>query len=570
MATLLDVQREAVNADDPVLCLLAGAGTGKTRVLTLRVARRLADRSAHPDHVLVCTFSRKAADELQRRLWSLGAGAEVRAGTFHRTALGLLRQWRADRNLAPPVLLADRRALLAEVLGGAGTGAPGPLPTGHGRRRPSPGAEPRSVRRLEAEIGWSKARLVRPDGYEAAARATRRRPALGAARVADLYLHYEEAKRRRGVVDLDDLPLHAADLLDDEPRFAAAVRWRFRHLLVDEMQDVNPAQFRLLRGLAGEDPDLFVVGDPNQSVYAWNGADPALLDTLPDVYPTVRVLRMDRNHRCSPQVVAVAVAALGLAGTDVPSSSRPPGPAPRLAGHATDGEEAAWVARQVWLSHRAGRRWAWTAVLARTNAQLQVVAAALDVERVPYHLSGSETAPAGDVRAAVAPGSGKTGDSRDGGESGESGDGKEGGEGREGDRAEESGAARWGERDAVTLSTFHRAKGLQWPTVFAIGLSDGLVPLAGARSPGARDEERRLLYVALTRAEDELTCTWSDAGGAGRSPWLADVQQVVDELAADEAPPDQSTVAAHLAGIRHLLGQDASQGGTDERWLFGR
>ena len=137
---------------------------------------------------------------------------------------------------------------------------------------------------------------------------------MGAARVAELYGRYEEAKRRQGVLDLDDLLWACADALEGDDRFAAAVRWRFRHVFVDEMQDVNPSQFRLLRALVGEDPDLFVVGDPHQSVYGWNGADPGLLDRLGDLFPSARVVRLGENHRCSPQVVAVASAALGSGG----------------------------------------------------------------------------------------------------------------------------------------------------------------------------------------------------------------------------------------------------------------
>ena len=156
---------------------------------------------------------------------------------------------------------------------------------------------------LETEIGWAKARLVTPADYEAAARRAQRRPAMGAARVAELYTRYEADRRRRGVLDLDDLLWRCADALEEDGRFAAAVRWRFRHLFVDEMQDVNPAQFRLLTCLLGDEPDLCVVGDPNQSVYGWNGADPTLLDRLPSLLPGTRVLRLDENHRCSPQVV---------------------------------------------------------------------------------------------------------------------------------------------------------------------------------------------------------------------------------------------------------------------------
>jgi DNA helicase-2/ATP-dependent DNA helicase PcrA len=547
---LTAAQRDAVVADDPVLCVLAGAGTGKTRVLTLRVARRAGDRSARADRVLVCTFSRKAADELRRRLWSLGVG-DVRAGTFHRTALGLLRQYRADRGGPAPSVLPDRRALLADVLAD-------PVGGGGARRRPDGRRLPRVVQ-VDGEISWAKARLIGPESYEEEARRHHRRPAAGTAKMADLYGRYEAARHRQGALDFDDLLWRAADVLAEDPTFAAAVRWRNHHVFVDEMQDVNPAQFRFLRLLVGDDPDLFVVGDPNQSVYGWNGADPSLLDRLPATFPGTRVLRLDENHRCSPQVVAVASAALGLSGATSPTSSRPDGVVPRVTEHATDADEAQWVARQVWTAHRPGRRWAELAVLARTNGQLAALTEALSTERVPYRLAGGSLGPASDLRArrtasgalAVQPV-----DDRDGHDEPVSDGSGSTGFGSTGEADEDA--------DAVTLTTFHRAKGLQWPAVFVVGLSDGLVPIASARSSGPLDEERRLLYVALTRAEIELTCSWArhvDARSAAdgvpsrsASPWLGDVVRTCRELDTDAAPADPDQVVARLAELRTRLG----------------
>ncbi len=551
-AGLTPAQREAVTALDRVLCVLAGAGTGKTRVLTLRVARRVHDGTADADHVLVCTFSRKAADELRRRLWSLHVGDEVQAGTFHRTALRLLGQHRADRGLPPPVLLVDRRTTLATVVGLATSAPTAQAEARRGAaRRPRiprlPAPHSAAVGQLEAEIGWAKARLVAPAGYEEAARAAHRRPSMGAARVAELYGRYEEAKRRQGVLDLDDLLWACADALEGDDRFAAAVRWRFRHVFVDEMQDVNPSQFRLLRALVGEDPDLFVVGDPHQSVYGWNGADPGLLDRLGDLFPSARVVRLGENHRCSPQVVAVASAALGLGGEAAPTSTRPDGAVPRVVPLPTEVDEAAWVARQVWLAHRPGRRWSQIAVLARTNAQLAPVLEALRAERVPARLAGGDLGPASDLRprADRGPDADHDQDPPDDERGGE-----RGGSSEEGD-------------DAVVLTTFHRAKGLQWPAVFVIGLSDGLVPISSARTKAARDEERRLLYVALTRAEDELTCTWAarrdsvseEAGTPPRrpSPWLEEVTRAGASMAGAPAAPEPGTVSARLAELRSRL-----------------
>ena len=559
---LTPAQREAVEATDPLLCVLAGAGAGKTRVLTLRVARRIREGEVDPDRVLVCTFSRKAADELRRRLWSLDVGEGIRAGTFHRTALSLLRQHRADHGLAPPVVLPDRRALLATIdTGTAGEGTGGDTDErahrglGRGERRRAANARPPRpalVAQLDSEIGWAKARLLRPGDYAAAAERHGRRTLLPPDRIAELYQRYEDARRQRRVLDFDDLLSACADVLAGDMAFADSVRWRFRHLFVDEMQDVNPAQFRLLTSLLGDEPDLMVVGDPNQSVYGFNGADPTLIDRLPELLPGTRVVRLEENHRCSPQVVSVAAAALGLApaagppgkrrGPGAPTSTRPDGPIPQITVHETDTDEAEWLAHQIWLAHRPGRRWSQIAVLARTNAQLDTIGQALQQARVPFAHAGGDLAPASDVQSLSS---------------------------RHGDPDHGSDGARrsWAGRDepqpdAVVLATFHRAKGLQWPAVFVVGLSSGLVPLASARGPAAWEEERRLLYVALTRAEDELSCSWARLrdGRAGSSatertasPWLDAVVRAADRLRAQSTPLGPGATAARVAELRARL-----------------
>ena len=349
-------QREAIESEEPLLCVVAGAGAGKTRVLTLRVARRVRDGSIEADRTLVTTFSRKAADELRTRLWSLGVSG-VKAGTFHRTALGLLREHRELRGRPLPQLLPDRRRLLADVTTG----------------------DPRRTRALDGEIGWAKARLVSPEQYEAEARRHRRRSGISADQVADAYARYETERARRRLLDFDDLIVACADALAGDREFADSIRWRTRHLFVDEMQDVNPAQFRLLTTMLADEPDLFVVGDPNQSVYGFNGADPTLLDRLPEILRGTKVIRLDENHRCTPQVVAVATAVLadgGAAGAVVPPrTTRVDGPVPTVVAHATEDDEAAWAATRAKLSRTPGRKWSSIAVLTRTNAQLAKVQA---------------------------------------------------------------------------------------------------------------------------------------------------------------------------------------------------
>ncbi len=588
-------QREAVTADEPVVCVLAGAGAGKTRVLTLRVARRIEDGSAHPSHVLVCTFSRKAADELRSRLWALGAGG-VTAGTFHRTALRLLRRHRADRGEPAPIV-ADRRAALASMID-ADNERPArltPNPRRHGAHGRDAGPAGRGRAKaasvLDAEIGWAKARLLAPEDYEDAARSAGRRTGMPPARIAALYGRYEAARHRRGVLDLDDLLVTCGQLLEHDQEFAGAARWWHRHLFVDEGQDMNEAQYRFLRQLVGQDPDLFVVGDPNQSVYGWNGADPGLLHRVTEQFAGTRVVRLDANHRSTPQVVAAAAAVLeGRDGSAAPTSTRPDGTVPQVACLATDGDEATWVARRVWLAHRPGRRWSSIAVLARTNAQLRRFAGALEAEGVPFRLAGGDLGPASDVpREGRAVPGGRRGDGTLTGTPeldharGEPGPDDAGADDAGMDDAgmDDAGAAAFsrpvgsphrgdgGDQDGgeggdrVALSTFHRAKGLEWSVVVVTGLVEGSVPLATARTKAAKAEERRLLYVALTRAENELVCTWAlhqDEAAAARGdaprapcPWLAPLRQAVEALERSAAASSPEQASEHLARIRQLL-----------------
>ncbi len=521
-------QREAIESEDPLLCVVAGAGAGKTRVLTLRVARRVRDGSIEADRTLVTTFSRKAAEELRTRLWSLGVSG-VKAGTFHRTALGLLHEHRELRGRPLPQLLPDRRRLLAEVT------------TGDARR----------TRALDSEIGWAKARLVSPEHYEAEARRHRRRSGINADQVADAYSRYETERARRRLLDFDDLIVACADALAGDREFADSIRWRTRHLFVDEMQDVNPAQFRLLTTMLADEPDLFVVGDPNQSVYGFNGADPTLLDRLPEILRGTKVIRLDENHRCTPQVVAVATAVLregGGAGEVVPPrSTRVDGPVPKVVSHATEAEEAAWAAARAKMSRTPGRRWSSIAVLTRTNAQLATVQAAMDDARVPSRIAGADLGPASDLRA------------ESGRRSGE-------------DDAPEAGPDDAEDRDRVVLTTFHRAKGLQWPTVMVLGMREGLMPIASAQTAAAVEEELRLLYVALTRSEEELWCSWPEHFGAesstgparGPSPWLAPIERAIAELEKEAAPTAADEVSTHVAELRRRLAEaaeGAAQGG---------
>ncbi|MBW3669385.1 MAG: ATP-dependent DNA helicase UvrD2 [Actinobacteria bacterium] len=524
-------QRVAVESPAAPLCIVAGAGSGKTRVLTGRIAHRVITGQADAEHVLALTFTRKAAGELRARLAHLGVRGGT-AGTFHAVAWAQLRQRALDQGQRPPVVLRDKARLLARLLGG----------------------DTDQAAAAAVDLERAKVRGAVPAD-----------PALAAA--------YEQEKRRRGVVDFDDLLDHCATAIEGDRAFAEAQRWRFRHLYVDEFQDVNALQFRLLRAWLGDRPDLTVVGDPNQAVYGWNGADVAYLERFTDHFPTAETVRLDANYRSSAAIVRVASSVLGGAALARPPrhAGRPGGSVPTVRRFDTEADEARGIARGLRLAHAPGTPWSDLAVLARTHAQLRVVEKALRAVGIPHRSAGSDFLWAPEVRSEVrrmkeAP-SALAFDSLladlDELAHGDDVDNLVALAGlareyRSFDPAPSgAGFASWlaavvrrddpgTAGDAVAVTTFHGAKGLEWRTVFVAGLEDGLVPVAD----GDEAEERRLLYVALSRAEQELHCSWAEHRRARRSPspWLASVEAAVAELRAEAEAP-----AAPPAGWRRRL-----------------
>jgi DNA helicase-2/ATP-dependent DNA helicase PcrA len=373
LAGLNRSQEQAVTSEAAPLCILAGAGSGKTRVLTRRIAWRVATGTADPRHVLALTFTRRAAAELGSRLAHLGVRDQLAAGTFHGIAYAQLRRRWVDRGERPPALLERKVRILAPLL-------PRRAANGSG----SAWVQPADI---AAEIEWAKARMVSPARYEDEAGAADRKPPLPLPVVAGLYERYEEEKRRRGLVDFDDLLLACARAIETDTEFAASQRWRFRHLFVDEFQDVNPAQFRLLDAWRGGRADLCVVGDPNQAIYAWNGADSTFLTGFTRRFPGATVVHLDDNYRSSPQVLAVANVVIG--GHHRLRAHEPDGPLPTVTSYPTDREEAVGVARAVRRRQGGGRTWSDVAVLTRTHAQLVLFEEAMRAAGIPFRVRGS-------------------------------------------------------------------------------------------------------------------------------------------------------------------------------------
>jgi len=606
-------QREAITTPARPLCVLAAAGSGKTRVLTRRIAWRVNEGTASARYVLALTFTRKAASELRGRLSDLGLAEPANAGTFHAVALSELRRLAAERSRPAPVVVASKARLLAAAAG---------EDIGHDRA---------VLADLAFEIEWAQAQCITARDYQHAVSTSGRSTSCDPAVVTEIWKRYDREKQRRGVLDFDDLLFRCATELDNDPEFAASARWRFRHLFVDEYQDVNPAQIRLLKAWLGDNDDLCVVGDPDQAIYSWNGSDPQALLEFAHQHSDCKVVRLHVNYRSTEVVLAVASSVLtgestlgahhsvadpfgdaraSLESFLVAGCARSGGSVRQVVAYETDADEAFGVVTALRRARSPGAPWSSMAVLARTNAQLVLFEHELEALGIPFRSGGGRaflarpsvrraldrlTSPAGvpGFRAwleelAVLAGTDNSTAADDDLAVPPADDTDVKSVASDEDLAElyalaleylrydpsaSAGAfVSWLEAslrsdpprqagDAVDLMTFHRAKGLEWRVVFLTGLEDGLVPITHARSPQAVAEERRLLYVACTRAMDDLRCSWArERSFAGRlsprkpSPYLAAIEAThrdlarLDEITPERSRASQREVRALLAG----------------------
>jgi DNA helicase II / ATP-dependent DNA helicase PcrA len=551
LAALDPEQQEVARATRGPVCVLAGAGTGKTRAIAHRIGYAVATGVVRPDRVLAVTFTTRAAGELRsrlRRLGSLavpGAGLElVQARTFHSAALRQLTHfWAAAVGGPAPAVIDSKAGLLTEAA-----------------RRLRLRLDLAEVRDAAAEIEWAKVTQVRPDEYPAACEKAARTPPLPPDSVAVLYARYEDLRSERNLVDFESVLELTAAILAEHPRAAAAVRDRYRYFVVDEFQDVNPLQKLLLDQWAGERDDVCVVGDPRQTIYSFTGASPGYLTGFAVQYPEAKVIRLVRNYRSTPQVLTLANRVFAAPGQILPAQTlvaqRPAGPAPELAEREDEQAEAAEVARRAAELIRAGTPASQIAVLVRINAMTRGHEEALTAAGVPFQLrgterffdrpevtqalnllrvaarsAGSDETPATAVRPLLT-GLGLTPQPPAG-----RGRARERWESLEALAAisadffasapaanladlvaeleQRSAAGHAPQAGGVTLASLHAAKGLEWDAVFLPGLTDGAMPIVHAQSAEAIDEERRLLYVGITRARERLFLSWSLARAPG-------------------------------------------------------
>ncbi|TPQ17478.1 ATP-dependent DNA helicase UvrD2 [Streptomyces sporangiiformans] len=551
-------QREVATALHGPVCVLAGAGTGKTRAITHRIAYGVRAGILQPSSVLAVTFTNRAAGEMRGRLRQLGASG-VQARTFHSAALRQLQYfWPKAVGGSLPRLVDRKIQLVADAAAAC-----------HVR------LDRGELRDVTAEIEWSKVTQTVPADYAAAAAKAGRDAPRHPAEIAQLYAAYEDLKRDRAVIDFEDVLLLTVAILQDRHDIAEEVRAQYQHFVVDEYQDVSPLQQRLLELWLGERDNLCVVGDASQTIYSFTGASPDHLLDFRTRHPGATVVKLVRDYRSSPQVVHLANGLLAQARGRAAEhrleliSQRAPGPDPVYSEYTDEPAEAEGAARRVRDLIASGVPAAEIAILFRTNSQSEIYEQALADAGVPYQLRGAERFfDRPEVRKA---GIALRGAARFGGNDALLDDTVDlpsqvravlSGEGWTSQPPAGSGAVRerWeslaalvhlaqdfaaakpdatlgdlvaelderaGAQHAppvqgVTLASLHSAKGLEWDVVLLVGVAEGMMPITYAKTDEQIEEERRLLYVGVTRAREHLSVSWalsrSPGGRPGRRP----------------------------------------------------
>jgi DNA helicase II / ATP-dependent DNA helicase PcrA len=517
------------------VCILAGAGTGKTRAITHRIAYGVASGVYPPGRVMALTFTTRAAGELRSRLRQLGAGG-VAARTFHSSALSQLNFfWPHVVGGSMPRLLDSKARLL-----------------GHAAEAVKLKLDTATLRDAAAEIEWRKVSRLSIEQYATAAESRVLPPALSISKAVDLQRAYEDIKDERRQIDFEDVLLATAGMIETEPRVAHQVREQYRFFVVDEYQDVSPLQHDLLELWLGERNDLCVVGDASQTIYSFAGATPNFLLGFGATHQDAVTVRLEQNYRSTPAIVESANRLMrGQPGAlSLHSTMDDPGKTASITAYESDGAEARAIAQRIADEISAGARPQDIAILYRINVQATALENALGDVGVSYLLRGAKrffelpevkqalmllkgasvntireplfktvsdvlrslgwTQDPPELRGAVL----------DKWESLNAVMGlaeELGPEATLRDFVDELFERQAGQhdptRDAVTLATLHSAKGLEWDSVHIVGLAEGLLPISYAKTQGAIEEERRLLYVGITRARKRLSLSWAASGG---------------------------------------------------------
>ena len=521
------------------LAVLAGAGTGKTRAITYRIAYGAAVGAFDPSNVLAVTFTQRAAFEMRHRLAQLGV-PKAQARTFHSAALRQLRHfWPTVVGGPLPDVIPHKASLVAASAARLGITI-----------------DRTNVRDIAAEVEWAKVSMIDAAHYASrVARLRRDVPAgLDAGDMARLLDVYEDAKNERGVIDFEDILIYLCGMLQERADVASIVRKQYRSFVVDEFQDVNLLQARLLDLWLGGRHDVCVVGDVAQTIYSFTGASPDYLTGFGRKHPGARIVELTRDYRSTPQIVSLANDVLARSsqreGTVRLSSQRDGGAQVTYRTYDDDRAEAEGVAASIADLIDAGMAPHSIAVLMRTNGQSQAFEEALGARGIPVAVAGGKPFFArDDVRTAISRLRAAAAAATDDGSVGEIVRDVLSGVGWAPEAPSgQAGSERWSNMNAIVgwaddsqaqtlsafvaeldervayqvepdkagveLATIHAAKGLEWDAVFLVGVAEGLLPISYAKTAAAREEERRLLYVAITRARDLLTLSWARSRGA--------------------------------------------------------
>lgn len=547
LAGLDSDQRSAVTAPVGIVIVRAGAGSGKTTVLTRRIAWRALSGTADIERTLAITFTRQAATEMRARLALFDLDGRPTIGTFHAIARKIMLQQLQDKARRTPVIINNRSSVISQCMGDD--------------------ARSGGVTDVLTAIDWAHARMLTPDNATSAMTSAGFTIPLGATRFSEVFDAYERAKKKRGAVDLNDfLTFVVRDGIKD-PRFLESIRFQFRHVSVDEAQDMNPLQYEFLKTVLSTRPDVFLVGDPNQAIYAFNGADKTLFDSLPGIDGAATVVSLPSNYRCTPEIVTMAVNTLARDNQVADAVSTRVSGTPVVLQRCTDEQqELDVVVKSVLRGFGRGRSWSDVAVLTRINSTADAYREALGKAGIPVR-SARRGGAWGRAVAAATDLTGREGLSAWSSDILDSGE-------YEKDDADAivarlvrqfldenrvgtvdgrtfgswlATSADVSETNGVDVLTFHAAKGREWSFVVVAGMEKGFLPHRSARSALARSEEARLAYVALTRAADELVVTWTDTRNGratGPSPFLPSVTTDIPIPAAP--PPEIRTIARAL------------------------
>jgi DNA helicase-2/ATP-dependent DNA helicase PcrA len=518
-------QRAVALATRGPLCVIAGAGTGKTRAITHRIAYAAAIGTMDPQKVLALTFTAKAAGEMRARLRTLGVPT-VAARTIHSAALKqLLYFWPSVFGGRTPDLMTTKTGFLTEAINRAGLSG-------------SLRATNRELMRdIAAEIEWAKVSQVGPTDYIDEVSKRMQKPRVTPEQMVQVYTAYESIKKQELAIDFEDVLLLCSAMMEEERDVRERVQDQYRYFTIDEYQDISPIQQRLINAWLGTRTDICVVGDPAQTIYSFAGATPIFLNSFTQRFPEAEVIRLTTGYRSTPEITFAANALLrhGTMGQELVAFNSH-GSKPIVTGYGDEPAEIGGVMAEINALLVNGTQPQEVAILARTNAQLKGAEKAMLAQKIPYQVRNTERFfERREVRdflkqvrqASVIPAEGQgwidelrslaqpylTGEAIDGiaallhlarelddydnfspktlrtylreVE----------------DRVQQNNPPTM---PVVTLATLHAAKGLEWERVFLIGASDGQLPLTNSSGEAVIEEERRLFYVGITRAKADL------------------------------------------------------------------